>query len=145
MEKAREFQENIHFFIDYAKAFDCVDHNKLWKILKETAVSDHLTCPKRNLDAGQEAMVRAREGTNEFPNWERSTTLYIVILLACLLSHFISVWLFVTLWTVAHQAPLSMGFSRQEDWTAMPSSRGSSRPKDWNCLSYVSCICKQIL
>ena len=56
MEKAREFQKNIYFcFIDYAKAFDCVDHNKLWKILKEMGIPDHLTCPLRNLNAGQEA------------------------------------------------------------------------------------------
>ena len=59
IEKAREFQENISFcFIDYAKAFDCVDHNKLWKILQEMGVSDHLTCLLRNLYAGQEATVR---------------------------------------------------------------------------------------
>ena len=56
MEKAREFQRNIYFcFIDYAKAFDCADHNKLWKILKEMGVPDHLTCLLRNLYAGQEA------------------------------------------------------------------------------------------
>ena len=59
MEKATEFQKNIYFcFIDYAKAFDCVDHNKLWKILKETGIPDHLTCFLRNLYAGQEATVR---------------------------------------------------------------------------------------
>ena len=53
MEKAREFQKNIYFcFIDYAKAFDCVDHNKLWKILKEMGIPDHLTCLLRNLYAG---------------------------------------------------------------------------------------------
>ena len=59
MEKAREFQKNIYFyFIDYAKAFDCVDHNKLWKILKEMGIPNHLTCLLRNLYAGQEAIVR---------------------------------------------------------------------------------------
>ena len=59
MEKAREFQKNIYFcFIDYAKAFDCVDHNKLWEILKEIGIPDHLTCLLRNLYAGQEATVR---------------------------------------------------------------------------------------
>ena len=59
MEKAREFQKNIYFcFIDYAKAFDCVDHNQLWKILKEVGIPDHLTCLLRNLYAGQEATVR---------------------------------------------------------------------------------------
>ena len=67
MEKAREFQKNIYFcFIDYAKAFDCVDHNKLWKILKETGISDHLTCFLRNLYAGQEATVRTGHGTTDW-------------------------------------------------------------------------------
>ena len=55
IEKAREFQKNIYFWIDYAKAFDCVDHNKLWKILKEMGILDHLTCLLRNLYAGEEA------------------------------------------------------------------------------------------
>ena len=64
IEKAREFQESIYFcFIDYAKAFDCVDHNKLWKILQETGIPDHLTCLLRNLYAGQEATVRTGHGT----------------------------------------------------------------------------------
>ena len=64
MEKAREFQKNIYFcFIDYAKVFDCVDHNKLWKILKEMGIPDHLTCLLRNLYAGQEATVRTGHGT----------------------------------------------------------------------------------
>ena len=64
MEKAGEFQKNIYFcFIDYAKAFDCVDHNKLWKILKEMGISDHLTCPLRNLNAIQEPIVRTGHGT----------------------------------------------------------------------------------
>ena len=57
IEKAREFQKNIYFcFIDYAKAFDCVDHNRLWKILKEMGIPDHLTCLLRNLYTGQEAV-----------------------------------------------------------------------------------------
>ena len=64
LEKAREFQKNIYFcFIDYAKAFDCVDHNKLWKILKEMGMPDHLPCLLRNLYAGQEATVRTGHGT----------------------------------------------------------------------------------
>ena len=64
IEKAREFQKNIYFFfIDYVKAFDCVDHNKLWEILQEMGISDHLTCLLRNLYAGQEATVRTRHGT----------------------------------------------------------------------------------
>ena len=63
-EKAREFQKSIYFcFIDYTKAFDFVDHNKLWKILQETGISDHLTCLLRNLYAGQEATVRTRHGS----------------------------------------------------------------------------------
>ena len=66
MEKAREFQKNIYFcFIDYAKDFDHVDHNKLWKILKEMGIPDHLTCPLRNLCAGQEATVRTGHGTTD--------------------------------------------------------------------------------
>ena len=66
MEKAREFQKNIYFcFIDYAKAFDCVDHNKPWKILKEMGIPDHLNCLLRNLYAGQEAIVGTRHGTTE--------------------------------------------------------------------------------
>ena len=58
IKKARELQKNIYFFIDYAKAFDCVGHNKLWKILNEMGIPDHLTCLLRNLYAGQEATVR---------------------------------------------------------------------------------------
>ena len=66
MEKAREFQKNIHFcFIDYAKAFDCVDHNKLWKILKEMGIPDHLICLSRNLYTGQEATVRTEDETTD--------------------------------------------------------------------------------
>ena len=66
IEKAREFQ-NIYFcFIDYAKAFDSVDHNKLWKMLKEMGIPDHLTCLPRNLYAGQEAIVRIRHGTTDW-------------------------------------------------------------------------------
>ena len=67
MEKAREFQKNIYFcFIDYAKVFDCVDHNKLWKILKEMGVSDHRTCLLRNLYASQKATVRTKYGTTDW-------------------------------------------------------------------------------
>ena len=66
MEKAREFQKNIYFcFIDYAKAFDCVDHNKRWKILKEMGIPDYLTCLLRNLYADQEATVRTGHGTTD--------------------------------------------------------------------------------
>ena len=66
-EKAREFQKNIYFcFVDYAKAFDCVGHNKLWKILKEMGIPDHLICLLRNLYAGQEAPVRTGHGTTDW-------------------------------------------------------------------------------
>ena len=68
IKKAREFQKNIYFcFIDYAKAFDCVHHNhKLWKILEEMGIPDHLTCLLRNLYAGQEATVRTGHGTTDW-------------------------------------------------------------------------------
>ena len=67
IKKAREFQKNVYFcFIDYAKAFDCVDHNKLWKILKEMGIPDYLTCLLRNLYAGQEATFRTGHGTTDW-------------------------------------------------------------------------------
>ena len=78
MEKAREFQKNIYFcFIDYAKAFDCVSHNKLWKILKEMGIPDHLTWLLRNLYARQEATVELHIEQQTVPNMDR---LYIVTL-----------------------------------------------------------------
>ena len=67
IEKVREFQKEIYFcFIDYAKVFDCVDHNKLWKMLKEMGIPDHLTCLLRNLNACQEAIVRTGHGTTDW-------------------------------------------------------------------------------
>ena len=83
IKKARQFQKNIYFcFTDYAKAFEHMDHNRLWKILKDIRIPDHLICLLRNLYAGQEATVRTGHGTRVVPNWERSTSrLYIVILL----------------------------------------------------------------
>ena len=67
MEKAREFEKNIYLcFINYAKAFDCVDHDKLWKALREMGIPDHLTCPLRNLDVGQEATVRTLYGITDW-------------------------------------------------------------------------------
>ena len=67
IKKAREFQKNIHFcFVDYAKAFDGMDHNKLWKILKEMGIPDHLTCLLRNLYAGEETTVRTEHGTTDW-------------------------------------------------------------------------------
>ena len=82
IEKEREFQKNIYYcFIDYTKAFDCVDHNKLWKFFQEMGIPDYLTYLLRNLYAGQEATVRTRHGTT-VPNWERSMSrMYIVTLL----------------------------------------------------------------
>ena len=66
IEQVREFQKNIYFcFLDYAKAFDCVDHNKLWEILQELGIPDHLTCLLRNLYAGQEGSVRTGHGTKD--------------------------------------------------------------------------------
>ena len=66
IEKTREFQKNIYCFIDYAKTFDCVDHNKLWKILQKMEIPDHLTCLLRNLYAGQGATVRSGHGTTDW-------------------------------------------------------------------------------
>ena len=83
IEKPRELQKSIYFcFIDYAKAFECVDHNKLWKILQEMGIPDHLTCLLRYLYAGQETTVRTSWNNRLVPNQERSTSrLYIVTLL----------------------------------------------------------------
>ena len=65
IEKAREFKKNIYFFIDYAKAFDCVDHNKLWNILNNVGIPDYLTCLLRNLYTGQETAVTTRLGATD--------------------------------------------------------------------------------
>ena len=82
MEKAREFQKTIYFcFFDYAKAFDCVDHNKLWKILKEMGIPNHLTCLLRNLYAGQEATVRTWNNRLIRDRKKGMSRLYIVTLL----------------------------------------------------------------
>ena len=83
IEKAKEFQKNIYLcFIDYAKAFDCVDHNKWWKALKEMGIPDYLTCLLRNLYADQEATVRTRHGTTDwFKTGKGVQHLYIVTLL----------------------------------------------------------------
>ena len=84
IKKAREFQKNIYLcFIDYAKAFDCVDHNKLWKILKEMGIPDHLTCFLRNVYAGQEATVRTGHGTTDWFQIEKGARQG-CILLPCL-------------------------------------------------------------
>ena len=78
----KEFQKNIYFCFDYAKAFDCVDHNKLWKILQKMGIPDHQTCLLRNLCAGQTEIVRINTVPGLVPNWERSMSrLYIVTLI----------------------------------------------------------------
>ena len=90
MEKSREFWKNIYFcFIDYAKSFDCVDHNKLWKILKEMGITDQFTCLLRNLCAGQEATNRELTMTNRLPGEisVTSDTLYFVTLVICSVHH----------------------------------------------------------
>ena len=85
--KAREFQKNIYFcFIDYAKAFDCMDHNKLWKILKEMGIPDHLTCLLRNFFAGQEATVQTGHGTTDWFQIGKGVVHQGYILLPCLFS-----------------------------------------------------------
>ena len=88
MEKAREFQKNIYFcFIDYATAFDCVDHNKLWKILQEMGIPDHLTCLLKNLYAGQEATVRTGHGTTDWFQIEKGVC-QVCILSLCLFNFY---------------------------------------------------------
>ena len=87
MEKARDFQKSIYFCCtDYEKAYDCVDYNKLWKILKEMVIPDYLTCLLRNPYAGQEATVRTRHGTTD---WLYLSRLYIVALLFNLYGEYI--------------------------------------------------------
>ena len=84
IKKARELQKNIYFCFKYAKAFDCVDHNKLWKILKEMGIPDHLTCLLKNLYAGEEAIVRIGHGTMDWFQigiGQYTLRLYIVTLL----------------------------------------------------------------
>ena len=85
--KARVFQKNFYFcFIDYAKTFDCVDHNKLWKVLKEMGIPDHLTCLLRNLYAGQEARVRTGHGTTDWFQIEKG------VCQGCILSPCLLFW-----------------------------------------------------
>src|SRR5574340_608907 len=91
MEKAREFQKNIYFcFIDYAKAFDCMDHNKLWKILKEMGIPDHLTCLLRNLYAGQEATIRTGHGTTDCRRYIMAAMAVVVALAAAGVAYFLT-------------------------------------------------------
>ena len=134
MEKAREFQKNIYFcFIDYAKAFDCVHHKKLWKILKEMGIPDHLTCLLRNLYAVQEATVRIGHGTTDWFQIGKGVHQG-CILSSCLFNLYAEfssvqslsrVRLFVTLWTIALSARGILQ-TRILEWFAFPFSRGSS-------------------
>ena len=88
IKKAREFQKNIYFcFIDYAKAFDYVDHNKLWKIMKEMGIPDHMTCLLRNLYAGQETTVRTGHGTTDWFQIGKGGVRQGCILSLCLLTY----------------------------------------------------------
>ena len=97
IEKAREFQKNIYFcFIDSAKTVDCVDHNKLWKILQEMGISNHLICLLRNLYAGQEATVRTRHGTKDRFQIGKGVHQGCMLLLLLLLSRFSRVRLCAT-------------------------------------------------
>ena len=121
---------SIYFcFIDYAQAFDCVDHNKLWKILKEMGIRDHLICLPRNLYSGQEATVRTRHVTIDWFQIGKGVHQGCMLApclfnfcteLLLLLSHFSRVRLCVTPQTAAHQAPPTWGFSRQEHWSGLP-------------------------
>ena len=87
--KAREFQKNIYFcFIDYSKPFDCEDHNKLWKILKEMGIPDHLMCLLRNLYAGQEAIVRNGHGTADSFQTRKGVSSRLYILSPCLFNFY---------------------------------------------------------
>ena len=115
-------------FIDYAKAFDYVDHNKLWKILQEKGILDHITCFLRNMYAGQEATVRTGHATTDC--FQTGKGVRQGCTLSPCLFNFCAEWsevkllsrvrLFATLWTAACQALPSMGFSRQEYWSGLP-------------------------
>ena len=122
--KKQEFQRNIYFcFIDYAKAFDCVDHNKLWKILKEMGIPDHLTCLLRNLYADQEATIRTGRGTAEV-KWNEVSQ-------SCP--------------TLCDPMDCSLPGSIHEifqarilEWVSISFSRGSSQPRDQTQLSHIA-------
>ena len=124
IEKAREFQKNVYFcFTEYAKAFDCVDHNKLWKILQEMGIQDHLTFLLRNLYAGQEATVRTGDGTTES---ESEVT-----------------QLCLTLGNTMDCSPPGSSIhgilqARILEWVAISFSRGPSRPRDRTQVSFIA-------
>ena len=135
-------------FIDYTKADDCVDHNKLWEILKAMGIPDHLTCLLIYLYADQEATVRTRHqqtGSQLVKEYVKAVYCHPAYLTymqsVCMLSPFSRVQLFVTPWTVACQSPLSMGIlqARILEWGAISYSRGSLHP-EFEPVSHVSCI-----
>ena len=160
IEKAREFQKNIYFcFIDYTKAFDCVDHNKLWNILKEMGVPAHLTCLLRNLYAGQEAIVRTGPGTMDWfqigkvkgvfdslqpyglhSPWNsqgQNTGVGSFSLLQGIFptkrSNLCLPHCRQILYQLSHQ-----GSPRKLEWIAYPFSRGSFWPRNWTRVSYIA-------
>ena len=140
-EKARQFQKNIYFcFIDYAKAFDCVDHNKVWKILQDMRIPDHLTCLLRNLNAGQEATVRTRPVTTDWFQIGKG------VLQGCILSLCLKSENGVALscLTLCNPMACSLPYSsihgifqaRVLEWGANSISRGYSQPRDHTLVSH---------
>ena len=142
MEKAREFQENIYFcFIDYAKAFDYVYHNLLWKILKEMGIPDHLTCLLRNLYTDQESTVRTWHGTTDCFQIGKGVGQG-CMLSPCLFKLYAE-WKWKwsrsvvsnseTPWAVAYHSSSVHGIFQAIvlEWIAISFSRGSSQPRDW--------------
>ena len=120
-------KKKIYFcFIDYSKAFDCVDHNKMWKILQDMGIPDHFTYLPINLYAGQQADMEQWTGSKLGKEYIKTVychtayLTYMLLLLLLLLSHFSRVRLCETSQTAAHQAPPSLGFSRQEHWSGLP-------------------------
>ena len=131
MEKAREFQKNIYFcFIDYAKSFDCVDNNKLWKILKEMGIWDHLSCLLRNLYTGQEATVRTGYGTTERKKVKSLSFVQLYDPVDC---------------SLPDSSVLGILQVRMLEWVAISFSRGSSQPRDRTQVSYIAGRCFTLL
>ena len=135
IEKQREFQKNIYFcFIDYAKAFDCVDHNKLWKILKEMGIPEHLTYLLRNLYAGQEATIRTGHGTTDWFQIGKGER-QVCILSPCLFNFFAE---YIMRNTGLEEAQAGIKIARRninnlryaDDTTLMAERRGTKKPLD---------------
>ena len=135
IEKQREFQKNIYFcFIGYAKAFDCVDHNKLWKILKEMGIPEHLTYLLRNLYAGQEATVRTGHGTTDWFQIGKGER-QVCILSPCLFNFFAE---YIMRNTGLEEAQAGIKIARRninnlryaDDTTLMAERRGTKKPLD---------------